>query len=395
MLGLNPYRPRDPEIVGFSQLIAGQISGALSNAEALDSERRRADRIWVNSRDLLVVVDDRRHLPFGQSLMDEVLGYAPEELIGSSFRRFVHPDDIALSEAALATAMRIGQSDRVREPELSPDPARCAGFPGTPVSKTIWSMPMAATSPPKSSRAIALLATEAQLRQSQKMEAVGQLTGGIAHDFNNMLAVVIGSLELLNRRLAEPGPLAKRYIDAAMDGARRSAALTQRLLAFSRQQPLKPQTVDANRLVAETSEMLRHTIGGNVRLETDAGRRSVARPCRSQPARQRARSILRSTPAMPCPTAAASPSRPGTRSSTSAYAAQNLGVTPGPYVLIAVTDTGTGMSADVSAKAFDPFFTTKEVGKGTGLGPEPGLRLHQAVGRLRQDRFRAGPGAPR
>ena len=116
-------------------------------------------------------------------------------------------------------------------------------------------------------RTIELEQAHETLRQSQKMEAVGQLTGGIAHDFNNMLAVVIGSLDLLGRRIGSSDLRAKRYVDAAVDGARRAATLTQRLLAFSRQQPLKPKSIEANRLVADMSDLIRHSLGAGVELE--------------------------------------------------------------------------------------------------------------------------------
>lgn len=117
-------------------------------------------------------------------------------------------------------------------------------------------------------RTAELLCTEEALRQAHKMEAVGQLTGGIAHDFNNMLAVVLGSLELLGRRLPEDDTRAKRYVEAASDGARRAANLTQRLLAFSRRQSLQPVPVAVNRLVMGMSDLLRHSLGGAVRLDT-------------------------------------------------------------------------------------------------------------------------------
>ena len=376
VLGLNPYRPRDYDIVGFSQLIAGQISGALANVEALDSERRRADRIWMNSRDLLLVVDQDGVFRAVSPSWTRVLGYAPDELLGSDFRKFVHPDDLAQSEEALATAVR---SDNLTAFEnrvvAKSGEIRWISWNTSLEDRLVYAYGRDITA--EKQQAMALLAAEEQLRQSQKMEAVGQLTGGIAHDYNNMLAVVIGSLELLNRKLGEPTPLVKRYIDAAMDGARRSAALTQRLLAFSRQQPLNPQIVDANRLVAETSELLRHSIGANVRLETVlAGGLWRVHADPNQLASVLLNLAVNARDAMP----------DGGRLTIEtqnfylddAYAAANFGVSPGQFVMIAVSDSGTGMTPDVMAKAFDPFFTTKEVGKGTGLG------LSQVYGFIRQ-----------
>ncbi|WP_083745585.1 PAS domain S-box protein [Variovorax sp. KK3] len=219
--------------------------------------------------------------------------------------------------------------------------------------------------------------TQEALRQSQKMEAVGQLTGGLAHDFNNMLAVVIGSLELLGRRSVDGDPRAKRYVDAAKDGARRAAQLTQRLLAFSRQQPLKPESVDANKLVAGMSDLLRRSLGGAIRLETVlAGGlwRSHADP--NQLESVILNLAVNGRDAMP----------DGGRLTVETanchlderYAANHLGVPAGQYVMVAVSDTGSGMPAEVVAKAFDPFFTTKEVGRGTGLG------LSQVYGFVKQ-----------
>lgn len=218
---------------------------------------------------------------------------------------------------------------------------------------------------------------EEALRQSQKMEAVGQLTGGIAHDFNNLLAIVIGSLDLLGRRLGESDPRAKRLIDAAGEGARRGAQLTQRLLAFSRQQPLKPVALDANKLVASMSELLRHSLGGDlIPVTVLAGGlwRVLADP------NQLENVILNLA-------VNARDAMPGGGKITietanchldERYATDHLGVPSGQYVMIAVTDTGEGMPAEVAAKAFDPFFTTKEVGRGTGLG------LSQVYGFVKQ-----------
>ncbi len=218
---------------------------------------------------------------------------------------------------------------------------------------------------------------EEALHQSQKMEAVGQLTGGIAHDFNNMLAIVIGSLELLSRRLGPDDARSVRYVGAAMDGAKRAATLTQRLLAFSRQQPLRPEPLNVNKLVSGMSELLHHSIGADVRLETVlAGGLWRVHADPSQLENVIVNLAVNARDAMP----------DGGRLTIETqnahlderYAAAHPGVTAGQYVLIAVSDTGMGMPPDVAAKAFDPFFTTKPVGKGTGLG------LSQVYGFVRQ-----------
>jgi signal transduction histidine kinase/CheY-like chemotaxis protein len=209
---------------------------------------------------------------------------------------------------------------------------------------------------------------EAQMRQLQKIEAVGQLTGGIAHDFNNMLAIIFGSLDIAKRRLtgAEDARIGN-CIDNAIEGAQRASQLTSRLLAFSRRQPLSPQALDINKLVGGMSELLRRSIGEHLRIETVlAGGlwRSYIDPAQLEQALMNL--CVNARDAMP-----------GGGSLTvetsnayldEAYAAEHAEVTAGQYVLVSVTDTGTGMPAQVTERAFDPFYTTKGVGKGTGLG---------------------------
>ncbi len=217
---------------------------------------------------------------------------------------------------------------------------------------------------------------EEQLRQVQKMEAVGQLTGGIAHDFNNMLAVIIGGLSLLKRKLARGESDVERFVDAAIDSAQRAATLTQRLLAFSRQQPLSPEPLVVNRLVAGMSELLARTLGEHVKVETvlAAGLWQV----KADPA-QLENAILNLA-------VNARDAMPGggrlTIETLNAFVddryAREYAIESGQYVLIAVADTGAGMTPEVIAKAFDPFFTTKGAGKGTGLG------LSQVYGFVRQ-----------
>jgi len=207
---------------------------------------------------------------------------------------------------------------------------------------------------------------ESALRQSQKMEAIGQLTGGIAHDFNNMLAIVIGGIELARRRAVRGETNIDQFLDGALDGARRAATLTQRLLAFSRRQPLRPEPVEINRLVGDMSELLRRTIGelysfatilaaGIWHIEVDA----------HQLENVILNLVVNSRDAMP-------DGGKVTISTANCHLsdldAGKVGVAAGQYVLIEVADTGCGMPPDILAKAFDPFFTTKGVGRGTGLG---------------------------
>jgi PAS domain S-box-containing protein len=209
---------------------------------------------------------------------------------------------------------------------------------------------------------------EEALRQAQKMEAVGQLTGGIAHDFNNLLTGVIGSLDMMQRRIAKgETDRIERYATAAMTSANRAAALTHRLLAFSRRQPLDPKPVNANRLVTGMEELLRRTIGEAIRLEivTAGGLwQTLCDPHQLESAilnlAINARDAMQDGGQLTIETCNAH--------LDNAYAAQQREVKPGQYICICVTDTGTGMSPDVIAKAFDPFFTTKPIGQGTGLG---------------------------
>jgi signal transduction histidine kinase/ActR/RegA family two-component response regulator len=225
--------------------------------------------------------------------------------------------------------------------------------------------------------AMSLAAAEETIRQMQKMEAVGQLTGGIAHDFNNMLAIIVGSLDIAKRQLHKDPDKAARFIGNALEGAQRGAQLTSRLLAFSRQQPLDPRPLDANALVRDMSELLRRSLGETVSLETllteDLWRTFADA---SQLVSAIINLCVNSRDAMPG--GGTLIVQTSNVELDDGYAEQNADARAGPYVCIAVTDTGTGMSPEVAARAFDPFYTTKPTGHGTGLG------LSQVYGFVKQ-----------
>ncbi|OSI78665.1 PAS domain S-box protein [Bradyrhizobium canariense] len=218
---------------------------------------------------------------------------------------------------------------------------------------------------------------EEALRQSQKMEAVGQLTGGVAHDFNNLLQIILGNLDTLQRNLpAESGRL-QRAARNAMTGAQRAATLTQRLLAFSRRQPLDPKPLDVNALVNGLSDMIHRTLGETIDVETVLGAgvwRVEADPAELEAAvinlAVNARDAMTNGGRLTIETSNAHIDE--------AYVASHTEVVPGQYVAVAVTDTGVGMDSKTVAQAFEPFFTTKAVGKGTGLG------LSQVYGFVKQ-----------
>jgi signal transduction histidine kinase/ActR/RegA family two-component response regulator len=220
---------------------------------------------------------------------------------------------------------------------------------------------------------------EALLRQAQKMEALGQLTGGVAHDFNNMLAIIVGNLDMVLRRFPDGHTRLASMVENALLGAQRAAALTKRLLAFSRLQPLDPRPVDVNQCVADMSEMLRRTLGESVAIETVLA--GGLWPAHVDPPQLESAILnlaVNARDAMP------DGGRLTIETTNAAldrhYADENPEVEPGQYVLVAITDTGSGMSPEIAEKAFDPFFTTKGQGDGTGLG------LSQVHGFLKQSR---------
>ncbi len=300
-------------------------------------------------------------------------GYTAEEIIGQPFARFYTDEDRAagLPQRALQTAAEKGKYEaegwRVRKDgtrffaSVLIDPIRDSS------GRLIGYAKVTRDVTERLHQQQALAETQAALAQSQKMEAVGQLSGGIAHDFNNLLHVITNATEALTRKLQSSDPEIAQLLGMVRRNADRAASLTQRLLAFSRRQPLQPQPLDVNRLVHGMADLLHSSLGESIALEIVAG--GGLWQVSADP-NQLETSILNlavnARDAMP---------KGGklTVETTNAFLDESYSfsykdVPPGQYVMIAVSDTGTGMSAEVVAKAFDPFFTTKEVGQGTGLG---------------------------
>jgi PAS domain S-box-containing protein len=346
-----------------------------SQVEDRTAER---DRLWALSEDLLVVADYKGHLLRVSPSWTRLLGHDEATLLAAAYASFIHPDDLGAVVGILSEMRESGRpvsfEDRVRAADgsyrwiawtLSPDPnGGCLHGVGRDMTAD-------------KERAAALARAEEQLRQAQKMEAVGQLTGGVAHDFNNLLQVVVGNLEMLQRGLPTEAGRLRRQAENAMNGARRAATLTQRLLAFSRRQPLAPKPINVNQLVSSMSDLLARTLGETIQVETVlAGGlwRVEADPNQLESAllnlAVNARDAMPDGGKLTIETQNAH--------LDSAYVHANVEVTPGQYVVICTSDTGTGMDKETLAHVFEPFFTTKEVGRGTGLG------LSQVYGFVKQ-----------
>jgi PAS domain S-box-containing protein len=339
--------------------------------EQLVAERsRELDRIFRLSTDLLAVADFAGNYVSVSPAWEQITGRPVAEALASNYIDFVHPDHVekvAADFAELHAGRPVWCENRYRRA----DGSYC------------W-LSWRAVSMVEEQRIYAVARDitaekdrDEQLRQSQKMEVVGQLTGGIAHDFNNLLTIIMGSLELLQRGMANPEPKVTRRIDAAMEGARRAASLTHRLLAFARRQPLEPKPIEPNRLVAGMSDMLHRVLGEHIALEFV----SAAGVWRVQAdVNQLENSILNlavnARDAMPEGGHLTIETQNVFLDET--YAKTTVDVAPGQYVMIAVTDTGSGMTREIRERVFEPFFTTKPQGHGTGLG------LAQVYGFIKQ-----------
>ena len=330
------------------------------------SRTRDLDRVWRNAQDLLVVTDTAGTLLAVNPATTTLLGRSRSEMVGANVLAFVHPDD---RPPLVDGALDPGQQGRPRRVV-----SRCFHADGSAIWVSwvsvaedghVYGYGRDVTA--EREQAEALRQAEDALRQAQKMEAVGQLTGGLAHDFNNLLTAISGSLDLLAKRLRQGRTDDfDRYIDAAQQASRRAAALTHRLLAFSRRQTLDPKLTDVDRLIEGMTDLIRRTVGPAVAVRVITGPETwnaLVDPNQLENALLNlcinARDAMPDGGRLTVETA-------NRLLDTRGAAVRDL--EPGAYLMLSVSDTGTGMSAEVVARAFDPFFTTKPLGLGTGLG---------------------------
>jgi PAS domain S-box-containing protein len=349
------------------KLIAGELAELNATlAQRVEEKTRERDRIWNVSQDLLVVADRSGVWRTVNPAWTRTLGWSEAELLNRTSEWLEHPDDSGRSRAEVRNLIRGNHTVRFENRFRHKDGSyRWLSWTAVPDQDHIYAVARDVTA--QKAAAERLKAAEEALLQSQKMEAVGQLTGGIAHDFNNLLTGIVGSLDLLQTRLNQGRTEnVARYINAAMTSANRAAALTHRLLAFARRQPLIPKSVDANQLVVSLEDLLRRTLGETIDLQIIAPDDLWGTLCDPNQLESALLNLaINARDAMP----------DGGKLTISTTNARLDGVTadtpallPGDYICIDVTDTGTGMSAEVAARAFDPFFTTKPIGQGTGLG---------------------------
>lgn len=343
---------------------ADQASAAVRDLnlslEAQVAERTaQRDRAWRLSKELLVVVLPDGTFESVNPTWTELLGWRDDELIGASFVERTHPDDLEAAQAALTAILTV--------PLTVPHEARFRRADGS-YRWFAWTAAFEDGRIYASGRDITLEREQADaLRQSQKMEAVGQLTGGLAHDFNNLLAGISGSLELMQTRMQQ-GRFndVDRYMTVAQGASKRAAALTHRLLAFSRRQTLDPKPTNVNRLVAGMQEMIQRTVGPGIAVEV-VGASGLWPALVDPPQLENAllNLCINARDAMP----------DGGRITVETAnkwlderASRKLDMPEGQYLSLCVTDTGVGMTKDLIARVFEPFFTTKPIGEGTGLG---------------------------
>ncbi|WP_162863262.1 PAS domain-containing protein, partial [Pseudomonas viridiflava] len=347
------------------ELIEELIEHEKQQTAKLEQRTLELDTFWKISPDPLAMLDFNGIFLRVNPAWTALLGRTERELIGTSIMDLLHPDDVARTQNALThTISQVLPLFENRYKHVD-GTYHWFGWTAAPSNGVIFALGKHLTN--EKQRIEALRITEEALRQSQKMEAVGQLTGGLAHDFNNLLMGVTGNMELLQSRVKQ-GRFAEldRYIGSALEGSRRAASLTHRLLAFSRRQTLDPKATDVDQLIAGMDEFIRRTVGPAIDMQvrpTQGLWSTMVDP--HQLENSLLNLCINAKDAMP--DGGQLLIETGNRYLDSPTAAKHE-LTAGRYVELTVSDTGTGMTKEVMGRAFDPFFTTKPIGMGTGLG---------------------------
>lgn len=375
-----PATPSNPATLAtltlFAELISkqlhseAQLQESKDHQEALSVQLRLSQhermRAWDVSQDLLASVNSDGTFSAINGAWKRLVGWTEEDMIGTVFAQYVHPDDLEATQAKFAGLFDAPLTDpheyRLRKKDGN---YRWFAWTASFDGKKIYAN--GRDTQTLHEHAEALAKSEASMRQMQKMEAVGQLTSGIAHDFNNLLAAITGSMEVMRVRLTQGRHTdLERYVAASLGAARRAAALTHRLLAFSRQQTLEPKPIALNRLVVGMEELITRTMGPQIQVETvSAGGLWNTFADESQLENALLNLCINARDAMP----------DGGRLTIETAnrwlderSAAERDVAPGQYVSLCVSDNGSGMTPEVITRAFDPFFTTKAIGQGSGLG---------------------------
>ncbi|MEN3952634.1 ATP-binding protein [Iodidimonas sp. SYSU 1G8] len=337
-------------------------AGLRERAEEATADR---DRIWRNTSDLMLVLDEQRDILSVNPAWETALGWREHELIGRPAQDFIHPEDREMT-AEQARRQRVEQETHRFENRYRHRDGGFRWIAWDAVSEGGKVHAIGRDVTAEKEAAQALRQAEEQLRQAQKMEAVGKLTGGVAHDFNNLLQVIAGNLQLLSKDVVG-NERAERRLRNALGGVFRGSKLASQLLAFGRRQPLDPRVVNLGRFVRSLDDLLRRAIGEEIELETVIGGglwNTFVDPAQVENALLNlainARDAMGGRGRLTI--------EAGNAYLDDAYAARHSDIPPGQYVMLAVTDTGSGIPPEILDQVFEPFFTTKPEGQGTGLG---------------------------
>jgi len=332
--------------------------------QQLDEREEYFRSLIEQAMDIIAVLDAEGALRYASPSVLPLLGYAPEDLVGLSIFALVHPDDVDETLRVFSEGVATGQGGRLLELRLRHKDGTFRHLEA--IGRYLLDDPLVQGVVINARDVTERRALEQQFLQAQKMEAVGRLAGGVAHDFNNLLTAILGYADLLLYGLPTLSPL-RPDLEEIRKAANRAGALTRQLLAFSRKQVLEMRVLDLNDLVADMDKMLRRLLGEDIDMLTNLGSAlGAVRADAGQLEQVIVNLAVNARDAMPDGGRLTIETRNAELDDS--YVREHVPVQPGRYVMLAVSDTGIGMSAETMAHVFEPFFTTKEPGKGTGLG---------------------------